>query len=81
MNKRSRLRCQVIGTFIGLLVAIGFTILGLMIDIKIITIYDYNPWGIKFTFVFLFVGLLTGWIGGTRITRRLEDLEKYQRRE
>jgi sorbitol-specific phosphotransferase system component IIC len=60
----------------------GFAILGLKIDIKIISKYDYNPWGISFFLVFLCVGLLTGWIVETVTTRRLvEDMEKLQLRE
>lgn len=82
MSKRYRLRCQVIGFIIGLLVAMGFAILGLKIDIKIMSMYDYNPWGISFFLVFLCVGLITGWIVETRTTRRLlDDMEKIQRRE
>ncbi len=80
MSKRYRLRCQVIGFVTGLLVAIGFAILGLKIDIKIITMYDHNPWGISFFLVFLCVGLITGWIVETRTTRRLlDDMEKIRR--
>ena len=38
--------------------------------------------GISFFQVFLFVGLITGWIVETRTTRRLvDDMEKIQRRE
>ena len=82
MNKRYRLRCQVIGFFVGAIVAMGFTVLGLKIDIKIISMYDYNPWGISFFLVFLCVGLSTGWIVQTRTTRRLvEDMESLQLRK
>ena len=82
MNIRTRLKCQVMGFCTGLLVAMGFTILGLKIDIKIISMYDHNPWGISFFLIFLSIGLITGWIIETRTTRRLvEDMEKYQRRE
>ena len=71
MNKRSRLKCQVIGFCVGLLVASGFTILGLKIDIKIISMYDYNPWGISFMLILLVVGLLVGWKVGTMTTREM----------
>ena len=82
MDKRSRLKCKVIGFCSGLLVAMGFAILGLKIDIKIISMYDYNPWGISFFLVFLCVGLSTGWIVQTRTTRRLvEDMESLQLRK
>jgi len=82
MNKRYRLRCKVIGFFMGAIVAMGFTILGLKIDIKIISMYDHNPWGISFMLTLLVVGLLVGWKVETMTTRRLlEDLEKYQPRE
>jgi Ni/Fe-hydrogenase subunit HybB-like protein len=77
MKIRSTLKCRVIGFCTGLLVAMGFAILGLKIDIKIISMYDYNPWGISFTLIFLCVGLITGWIVQNRTTRRLvEDVEK-----
>jgi len=62
----------------GAFVAMGFTILGLKIDIKIIYMYDHNPWGISFMLTLLVVGLLVGWKVETITTRRLlEDLEKY----
>ncbi len=66
----------------GAIVAMGFTVLGLKIDIKIISMYDYNPWGISFMLILLIVGLLVGWKVETITTRRLEeDVEKYQRIE
>ncbi len=75
---RKNLRFQVVGFVTGLLVTVGFTVLGLMIDIKIITMYDYNPWGMSFTLLFICVGLVTGWIVGTITTRRLvEDVERH----
>jgi len=70
---KRKLKLQVVGFVMGLLVTIGFTILGLMIDIKIITMYDYNPWGISFTLTFICVGLITGWIVGTITTHRLVE--------
>ena len=71
MTKRSRLKYQVIGFCTGAVVAIGFTLLGLKIDIKIISMYDYNPWGVSFMLILLCVGLITGWIVETRTTREL----------
>lgn len=82
MNNRTRLKCQAIGFFAGAIVAMGFTILGLKIDIKIISMYDHIPWGISFMLILLVVGLLVGWKVETITTRRLvEDLETLQRRE
>jgi Ni/Fe-hydrogenase subunit HybB-like protein len=67
---------------VGAIVAMGFTVLGLKIDIKIISMYDHNPWGISFMLILLIVGLLVGWKVETITTRRLvKDLEKYPRRE
>ncbi len=66
----------------GAIVAMGFTILGLKIHIKIIYMYHYNPLGISFMLIFLIVGLLIGWKVETITTRRLvEDMEKLQLRE
>jgi hypothetical protein len=54
----------------------GFTTLGLIIDIKIISKYDHNPYG-SFMLYLLFVGLIGGWIVENRIFRRLAgDVEK-----
>ena len=80
MNKK--LKLLLIGFFTRLLVAMGFTLLGLKIDIKIISMYDYNPYG-SFMLYLLCVGLFAGWIVETRTTRRLvrEDVEKHQRRD
>ena len=71
MTKRSRLKCQVIGFCTGALVAMGFTVLGLKIDIKIISIYDHLPWSISFMLILLIVGLLVGWKVETITTREL----------
>lgn len=68
--KKSRLKCKVIGFFVGAFVAMVFTLLGLKIDIKIISMYDYNPYG-SFMLYLLCVGSITGWIVETRTTRRL----------
>jgi len=68
---QSRLKYQVIGFCTGLVVAIGFTLLGLKIDIKIISIYDHLPWSISFMLILLIVGLLVGWKVETITTREL----------
>ena len=49
----------------------GFTVLGLKIDIKIISIYDHLPWSISFMLILLIVGLLVGWKVETITTREL----------
>jgi len=67
----SQLECKVIGFCTGALVAMGFTVLGLKIDIKIISIYDYLPWNISFNLILLIVGLLVGWKVETITTREL----------
>jgi len=71
MMEQSRLKYQVIGFFTGVLVAMGFTVLGLEIDIKIISIYDHLPWNISFMLILIIVGLLVGWKVETIITREL----------
>ena len=53
----------------ALIVAGGFTVLGLILDIAIITKYDFNPYG-SFTLIFLFVGVLAGGVAGIRIMRK-----------
>ena len=68
--KQTRLKYQVIGFCTGLVVSIGFTLLGLKIDIKIISMYDYNPYG-SFMLYLLCVGLITGWKVESRTTREL----------
>jgi hypothetical protein len=48
----------------------------LIIDIKIITIYDYNPYG-SFMLYLLVIGLISGWIIEDRVTRRFTgEIEK-----
>lgn len=47
-----------------------FTLLGIVLDIKIITIYDFNPF-VSFTFTFLCVGILVGGVVGIRKVRKL----------
>jgi hypothetical protein len=76
---KQRLKQRITSFCVGLFVVMGFTILGLIIDIKIISKYDHNPYG-SFMLYLLFVGLIGGWIVGNRIFRRLvEDVEKHQR--
>ncbi len=73
---KQRLKQRITSFCVGLFVAMGFTILGLIIDIKIISMYDHNPYG-SFMLYLLFVGLIGGWIVENRIFRRLAgDVEK-----
>jgi hypothetical protein len=55
-----------------LLVAVGFMLLGMFIDIQIILKYDYTP--ISFTFTLLFVGTLIGLLLAFKTTRHLNGL-------
>jgi hypothetical protein len=71
---KQRLKNRIIGFCVGLFVAMGFTILGLKIDIKIISMYDHNPYG-SFMLYFLVVGLIAGWIVENRTTRELIKTE------
>jgi uncharacterized membrane protein YadS len=48
----------VIALSVALLFAVGLMLLGMFIDIQIISRYDYTP--ISFTFAFLFCGILIG---------------------
>jgi hypothetical protein len=73
---KQQLKNRIIGFFVGFFVASGFTILGLKIDIKIISMYDHNPYG-SFMLYLLVVGLIIGWIVESKVTRRLiGELEK-----
>lgn len=54
----------------ALIITGGFTLLSIVIDTKIITIYDFNPF-VSFTFTFLSVGILVGGVAGIRTARRL----------
>ena len=55
-----------------LLVAVGFMLLGIFINIQIITKYDYTP--ISFTFTLLFVGTVIGFLLAFKTTRHLNRL-------
>ena len=55
-----------------LLVAVGFMLLGIFINIQIITKYDYTP--ISFTFTLLFVGTVIGFLLAFKTTRHLNGL-------
>jgi len=57
-NTRHNLPKTVIVFGIVLLFAVGFMVLGIFIDIQIISKYDYTP--ISFTFSFLLGGVLIG---------------------
>lgn len=50
-----------------LLFAVGFMVIGMLIDIIIITKYDYTP--ISFTFTLLFCGVLLGTFWALRTTK------------
>jgi hypothetical protein len=65
-----------------LLVVVVFTLLGMILDLKIITIYDVNPF-VSFTLIFLCVGALVGGVFGIRTVRRLTkgDEDTDQRRD
>ena len=55
----------------------GFTLLGIMLDIKIITKYDVNPYG-SFTLYLLCVGILVGGVIGIKTMRKLKGTKtKY----
>ena len=49
--------------------AIGFVLLGMFIDFQIILRYDFTP--IRFTFAFLFVGALLGFLLALRTIRHM----------
>ena len=53
---------------IVLLFAIGFFVLGLIIDIQIIQRYDHTP--VPFTFILPFVGALIGFFLASRTIKR-----------
>ena len=80
--KQLKLKHQAFGFLAMLFVVGGFTLLGMILDIKMITMYDVNPFG-SFTLVFLCVGVLAGGVVGIRTVRKLTrgDEEKDQRRE
>jgi len=64
-----RLKHKIIGFLVALFVASGFTILGMLLDIKIITMYDFNPFG-SFTLIFLCVGIIVGGGVGIKTARK-----------
>lgn len=57
MNGKA-VRKTLISLGVVLLFAFGFMLLGMLIDIQVITKYNYTP--ISFTFTFLFAGILIG---------------------
>ena len=58
---------------IVLVFAIGFMLLGMFIDIQIISKYDYTP--ISFTFTFLFAGALIGLLLAFRMIRHVDGVK------
>jgi quinol-cytochrome oxidoreductase complex cytochrome b subunit len=64
-----RLKHQIIGFLVALFVASGFTFLGIVLDFKIITMYDFNTFG-SFTFIFLCVGIIVGGVIGIKTARK-----------
>jgi len=52
-----------------LLFAVGFTLIGILIDIQTILKYDYAP--ISFTRIFLFIGIFSGLLLAFRTVRHL----------
>jgi len=66
--KGENVRKAMIVLGVVLLFAVGFMFLGIFVDIQIILKYDYTP--ISFTFTFLFVGALIGFLSAFRILRR-----------
>jgi len=65
--KGENVRKAMIVLGVVLLFAVGFMFLGIFVDIQIILKYDYTP--ISFTFTFLFVGALIGFLSAFRILR------------
>lgn len=78
MTNKSRLKHKVIGFCVAMFVGVGFMLVDMKIDIKIISIYDYNPLGISFTSIFLTVGVLLGGMVGVRTFRKLTGGEVEQ---
>jgi len=74
---KQSLKSKIIGFCVGALVAMGFTVLGLEIDIKLISMYDRNPYG-SFMLYLLVFGLIIGWIVENRTTR--EMIRRYEER-
>ena len=64
-----RLKNQIIGFLVALFVVSGFTFLGIVLDIKIITMYDVNPF-ISFTFILLCVEIIVGGLVGIKTARK-----------
>lgn len=54
------------------LFALGWMILGIFIDIQIISKYDYTP--ISFTFTFLFIGSVIGFLLALKTLRHNQVL-------
>jgi len=59
------------------LFALGWMILGIFIDIQIISKYDYTP--ISFTFTFLFIGSVIGFLLALKTLRHYQILAKLRK--
>jgi hypothetical protein len=66
--KSKIVRETLVGIGLVSLFAVGFMLLGLLIDISIILKYDYTP--ISFTFTLLFIGALIGFFLAFMIVRQ-----------
>lgn len=70
--KGENVRKAMIVLGVVLLFAVGFMLLGMFIDIKIILKYNYTP--ISFTFTLLFVGALAGLLLALKTIRHMNGL-------
>jgi len=68
ISKNARKALIVLSAF--LLFAVGFMLLGIYVDIQIISKYDYTP--ISFTFTFLLCGALFGFFVGVKNCKKCE---------
>jgi hypothetical protein len=71
--KGENVRKAMIVLGVVLLFAVGFMFLGIFVDIQIILKYDYTP--ISFTFTFLFVGALIGFLSAFRFVRHRNSVK------
>ena len=71
--KGGKVRKTLIALGVVLLFAVGFMLLGIFIDIQIISKYDYTP--ISFTFTLLFGGILIGLLSAFKTVRHLNKAQ------
>jgi hypothetical protein len=71
--KGGKVRKILISLGVVLLFAVGFMLLGMFIDIQIISKYDYTP--ISFTFTFLFGGVLIGLLTAFKTARHINKTQ------